>query len=112
MSDNSLERVEAILKKWERNDLISHVRTNRSGHSTIEILAAIQQNMHIETGATVEWKQMDDGSLNITIEPPVKYSLADLVAGITPENCHEYIDTGHPNGKEKSQQPSRFSSCN
>lgn len=38
----------------------------------------------------------------IVIEPvrPKRMSLEDLLAGITPENLHEEIDFGPPQGKE------------
>jgi antitoxin MazE len=99
MADKDIEQIQSILAKWERKDYITHVRTN-GGTPTVEIPIAIRRELHIEPGATVEWKQLEDGSLNITIEPPVKYSLAELAAGITPENRHEYTDTGNPVGKE------------
>jgi antitoxin MazE len=100
MIDKNLETVYAVLSKWERQDYISRVRPSPTGIQTVEIPPGILQEMAIEPGAAVEWKRLEDGTINITIEPPTKYSLDDLVAGITPENRHEYIDTGNPVGQE------------
>jgi antitoxin MazE len=99
MDDQALEGVQAILNKWQRQDYVSHVRSSVSGNPTIEVPVAIRREMLIEIGAEVEWQQAEDGRLTITIAPPMKYNLADLVDGITPENRHEYIDTGNPVGK-------------
>lgn len=100
MSDNELERIEAIFDKWNRSDYTSRIRTTPSGVPTIEVPIAIREKNLIEPGAVVEWKQLEDGTLTLIIEPPAKYDLDELVAGITPENRHEYIDTGNPMGNE------------
>jgi antitoxin MazE len=41
-----------------------------------------------------------EGRLVITPAPSPAYSLAELVAGITPENRHEETDWGKPVGGE------------
>jgi antitoxin MazE len=100
MSEVDLEQTEAILKNWQRQDYITRIRPGIMGNLTLEVPIAIRQEITIEPGAAVEWKRLEDGTITITIEPPTKYSLDDLVAGITPENRHELIETGNPVGQE------------
>jgi antitoxin MazE len=102
MSDDilNLEPVRTILSKWERQDYITHVKSNAAGIPLLEIPASIRREMLIEAGAEVQWTKTEDGTLTLTISPPAKYNLDDLVVGITPENCHEYLDTGNAVGKE------------
>jgi antitoxin MazE len=97
---NESEQIQAVLDKWERRDYLSQVRRTAWGTPTIEVPDAILQTMEVEPGSAVAWERMDDGTLRISIAPPPKYSLDDLVAGITEENRHAYIDTGSPVGKE------------
>jgi antitoxin MazE len=90
----------AILSHAPRQDYITHVRPDHSGAPILEVPTAIQREAAIELGSEVEWKRLEDGTITITIAPPTNYRLDDLVAGITPENRHEYIDTGNPIGQE------------
>lgn len=43
---------------------------------------------------------LENGQLRIVPIKPPRYTLEELVAGITPENRHEEWDTGPPVGKE------------
>lgn len=100
MSEIDTTQIDNLLSKWHRNDYITHVRSSVVGGLILEVPPAIRSEIDIEPGAEVEWKRLEDGSLSVTISPPVKYDIADLVAGITPENRHEYTDTGNPVGNE------------
>jgi antitoxin MazE len=100
MSEINLDQTKAILSRWQRQDYITRVRPSISGTPTLDIPMALREDMAIEPGAEVEWKLLEDGTINIKIEPPTKYKLEDLVAGITDENRHQYIDTGAPVGQE------------
>ena len=64
----------------------------------VRIPKAIAQDAEIQEGASVELR-VEDGRLVIV---PVrrKYTLAELVSKITPENCHPETDWGPPLGKE------------
>ena len=50
---------------------------------------------------TVLIEQVAEGELRIRrAKPKVRFSLAELLAGITPDNIHPETDTGAPVGKE------------
>lgn len=100
MSDADLTQLNNILSKWQKQDYVTHVRNNAAGIPLLEIPPGICNEIEIQPGAEVEWKRLEDGTLSLTIAPPAKYNIADLVAGITPENRHEYTDTGNPEGNE------------
>ena len=77
----------------------SRIRRDRSGGLSITIPLGLEQQVHLEPGLEVEW-QIDGDRLILQPRQPKHYSLEELVAGITPENRHEYIDTGSPVGQE------------
>jgi antitoxin MazE len=97
---NESEQLQVVLDKWERRAYLSQVRRTAWGTPTIEVPEAILQTMEVEPGSAVAWEHLEDGTLRVSIAPPPKYSLDDLVAGITEENRHALIDTGSPVGKE------------
>lgn len=78
-----------------------HGNIKRWGNSpAVRIPAPLMQalNLNIDDEVKID---MVDGKL--VIEPVNKepvFSLAELVAGITPENQHDLVDWGEPTGKE------------
>ncbi len=75
-------------------------RVTRWGNSlAIRIPSAYARELHLDEGAEVELS-VTEGRLVITPAPPQAYNLAELVAGITPENRHGETDWGGPVGDE------------
>ena len=74
------------VKKWENS-------------AAVRIPAQIIETTHLEIDQEVNVREEGGG---IIIEPlkKLEYNLDDLVAQITPENCHEEIDFGSPLGEE------------
>ncbi|MCY4070744.1 MAG: AbrB/MazE/SpoVT family DNA-binding domain-containing protein [Chloroflexi bacterium] len=63
----------------------------------------IPKEMALEIGLDFESKielVLEKGELRIIPVKKPRYTLEELVAGITPENKHEEWDTGPPVGKE------------
>ena len=74
-------------------------QVDRWGRSlAIRIPHAFAREVQLDEGATVELT-VAEGRLIITRRPG-KYSLDQLVAGITPENRHGETDWGEPVGNE------------
>lgn len=72
----------------------------RRGHDVaIKIPDSIMQAARFEIGQEVEIHE-EDGRIVIEPGPLRRYDLAELVAGITPENRHDTIDFGDPVGRE------------
>lgn len=53
-----------------------------------------------EGGVWVQPSQLTPRSAEPIVEQPARPTLAELLAGITPENLHEEIDFGPPVGEE------------
>lgn len=75
-----------IVKKWGNS-------------ASVRIPAGIMEAAHLALDEAVDIRE-EDG--RIVIEPvrPVKYDLAQLLSGITPDNLHVEVDFGAPVGKE------------
>ncbi|MEA1675350.1 MULTISPECIES: AbrB/MazE/SpoVT family DNA-binding domain-containing protein [Nitrospirillum] len=76
------------------------VTVRKWGNSaSVRIPVAIMEAVGLEVDATVDIRE--EGN-RIVIEPVRKddYDLADLIAGITPENRHVEVDYGPSVGKE------------
>jgi antitoxin MazE len=76
------------------------VTVKKWGNSAaVRIPATILEAVHLKLNGTVDVRE--EGG-RIVIEPvhPRKYDLAELLAGITPENLHAEVDFGAPAGKE------------
>jgi antitoxin MazE len=76
------------------------VTVKKWGNSaSVRIPAAIMEAAHLTLDEVVDIRE--EGG-RIVIEPvrPRGYDLAELLAGITPENLHAEIDFGGPLGKE------------
>ena len=76
-----------------------HVIVKRWGNSaSVRIPAAVMQSARLELDQTVDVRE-ENG--RIVIEPLRRQpDLAELLAGITPDNLHEEADFGPPVGKE------------
>ena len=76
------------------------VTVKKWGNSaSVRIPAAIMEAAHLTLDEVVDIRE--EGG-NIVIEPvrPRGYDLAELLAGITPENLHAEVGIGGPLGKE------------
>lgn len=76
--------MQVTIKKWGNS------------HS-VRIPAAVMKAARLEVDAKVSVRE--EGG-RIIIEPVQELSLADLVAGITPDNLHGAVDFGGPVGNE------------
>lgn len=65
----------------------------------VRIPRALARELNAEPGCEVSM-EVRDGELVITPVKEPRYTLEELVAGITPENRHGEIDTGPSVGKE------------
>jgi antitoxin MazE len=67
--------------------------------ASVRIPAVILEAVHLKLDEAVDIRE--EGG-RIVIEPvrPSGYDLAELLAGITPENLHAEVDFGAPGGKE------------
>jgi len=64
----------------------------------VRIPKPLAEQMNIVEGSEVEMS-VADGAL--AIRPKARsYSLEELLEQVTPENCHDEIDCGEPQGKE------------
>lgn len=76
------------------------VTVKKWGNSaSVRIPASVMEAAHLTLDEVVDIRE--EGG-NIVIEPvrPRRYDLAELLAGITPENLHAEVDFGGPLGKE------------
>lgn len=64
---------------------------------SVRIPAAVMKAVQLQVDAKVNVRE-ENG--RIIIEPVREHSLADLVAGITPDNLHGAVDFGGPVGNE------------
>ena len=67
--------------------------------ASVRIPAVILEAVHLKLDEAVDIRE--EGG-RIVVEPvrPSGYDLAELLAGITPENLHAEVDFGAPGGKE------------
>ena len=66
----------------------------------IRLPQALVNKLAIERGVEVELKIENDG-FRVTIPSlPKKFTLEELLAGVTPENLHSEFDWGKAQGKE------------
>ena len=75
------------------------MRVTRWGNSlAVRIPKALAQQIDLHEGAEVELS-ITDGALTVRARAPA-YSLEQLLDQVTPENRHDEIDWGEPQGKE------------
>ena len=76
------------------------VTVKKWGNSaSVRIPAAIMEAAHLTLDDVVEIRE-EGGTIVIQPVRPRGYDLAELLAGITPENLHAAVDFGGPVGKE------------
>lgn len=76
--------MQVIIKKWGNSP-------------SVRIPAAVMNAAQLAVDTKVDVRE-ENG--RIIIEPVREHSLADLVAGITPDNLHDAVDFGGPFGNE------------
>jgi antitoxin MazE len=78
--------MKAVVKKWGNS-------------ASVRIPAAVLQAAKLRLDDCVDVREE---SGRIVIEPVSRreYTLAELLKGITPENLHEEVDSGRPQGNE------------
>jgi len=67
--------------------------------ASVRIPAAIMEAAHLMIDDVVDIRE-EGGSIVIVPVRPREYDLAELLAGITPENLHAEVDFGGPLGRE------------
>ena len=77
-----------------------HAVVNKWGNSlAARIPAAFAAQLHLEGNSPIDMR-IEGNSLIITPAKRRRYTLEELVEGITPENRHDEIDAGPAVGKE------------
>jgi len=77
------------------------VTVKRWGNSLgLRISKGLAQGAHLREGSTVDVRLERGRLVVVPVKPKKTYTLAELVARITPENIPENISTGRPVGKE------------
>ena len=79
----------------------NQTKVSQWGNSlAIRLPQALVAELAIERGAELELRIENDG-FRVTIPSiPKKFTLEELLAGVTPENIHHEIDWGKAQGKE------------
>ncbi len=76
------------------------LKVQKWGNSlALRIPKAFAIEANIASGSTVEMS-LTNGELKIKPIKDQEYTLEELLSGITPENIHEEVSTGIPQGKE------------
>lgn len=77
-----------------------HTTIQKWGNSlAVRIPKSFVEETHITSGTEVDLT-VDNGKIVIVPQIPPKYSLADLLGGVTAHNKHNETDTGHAVGQE------------
>lgn len=78
--------------------MVTHVQ--KWGNSlALRIPKSFAEEINLEQGASVEIS-LENGRLMINPVQENPYTLEGLIAGITEDNVHDEVDTGHPVGNE------------
>ncbi|OKH28455.1 AbrB/MazE/SpoVT family DNA-binding domain-containing protein [Chroogloeocystis siderophila] len=78
--------------------MVDQIVTKWGNSLGIRIPSAIAKQIHIEEGTTVTFTVVDGG---VMIQPQrKKYTLEELLEGMTPDNFHSETDAGTPVGNE------------
>ena len=79
----------------------NQTKVSQWGNSlAIRLPQALVNELAIERGAEVELRIENDG-FRVTIPSmPKKFTLGELLAGVTPENVHREFDWGKAQGQE------------
>ena len=65
----------------------------------LRIPKSFAKDVHLESGASVNLS-IANGRLVVEPSPKTKYSLSELLKGVTKKDLHSEIDWGRPVGKE------------
>ena len=77
-----------------------HTKIQKWGNSlALRIPKSFAEETHLHTGAVVD-VAVSNGRLIVKPIPPPRYSLDELLAGVTRKNRHAEVDTGDATGKE------------
>lgn len=79
--------MKAVVKKWGNS-------------ASVRIPASVMAAAGLKLDQAVDVRE-ESGRVIIEPVTPVDYDLADLLAGITPENVHPEVDFGAPVGRER-----------
>lgn len=79
----------------------NHTKVSQWGNSlAIRLPQALAAELAIERGVEVELRIEKDGFRVTVPSMPKKFTLNELLAGVTPENIHHEVDWGQAQGKE------------
>ena len=78
--------MKAVVRKWGNS-------------AAVRIPSAVLKASQVDLDEVVDVRE-EAGRIVIEPAHEKKYSLAELLKGITPDNLHEEIDFGPPQGKE------------
>jgi antitoxin MazE len=76
------------------------LKPDDSGHLTFTIPSSITNAMQITVDSEITFEVIN-GTLILRPQEKSEYTLEELLAGITPENCHGEMDWGTPVGQEQ-----------
>jgi antitoxin MazE len=77
-----------------------HTTVQKWGNSlAVRIPKPFVEEIHIASGSEVDLT-VDDGRIIIVPQPEAKYSLTELLQGVTARNRHSETDTGTAVGQE------------
>ena len=71
-----------------------------SGNLTLTIPSAIANAIPMTPNSEITF-EISNGTLILKAQEKTEYTLDELLAGITPENCHGELDWGNPIGQEQ-----------
>ena len=80
----------------DRITLTPHI----SGNLTLTIPSAIANAIPMTPNSEITF-EISNGTLILKAQEKTEYTLDELLAGITPENCHGELDWGNPIGQEE-----------
>ena len=79
-----------------------HVQIGKWGNSLgVRIPSALAKELGLHDGTELDLQQLEGSIVLRRVKTAAQYSLADLLARVTPENIHGETDWGDPQGKEE-----------
>ena len=79
----------------------NQTKVSQWGNSlAIRLPQALVNELSIHRGEEVELHIEENGFSVVVPSAPKKFTLAELLAGITPDNLHKEFNWGKPQGKE------------
>jgi antitoxin MazE len=93
---DSLGRIDATIANSERRLRQSTLTKNKSmGTLTLTIPWPIVEAMKLGEGIDVDM-EIVEGNLLVKPQTKTEYSLEELLASVTPDNCHSEVEWGEP----------------